>query len=251
MPTTEEVRAFDQQLKNKRKREKRPNWFARSVAPIQERLAKVWRWLDPVATHVIRGVTWISPKLARVSWKTAVLISCKRDAAGVRRYNTRYCALNVVKIALTAGFIVLIATPAYYYCTWATYEDVYVPTAGVFVNEQFVRPSGAGQVIAPRDEIYTVLGHVIDKEGHVEPVRFDIDVNVLFFFYNDAIRPDLAAAKLDSQSPYGVKCTVEATGIYNRLPRIIRIWALKWWDVRPEIVRIVKVEELKSIPDRF
>jgi len=251
MPTTEEVRAFDRQLKDKLKREKRPNWFARYVAPIQERLAKIWRWLDPVATQVIRGVTWISPKLARVTWKTAVLISCKKDAAGVRHYNTHYCVLNLVKIALAAGFIVLIATPAYYYSTWATYENVYVPTAGVFVNEQFVRPSGAGQVIAPRDEIYTVLGHVVDKEGHVEPVRFDIDVNVLFFFYNDAIRPDLAAAKLDSQSPYGVKCTIEATGIYNRLPRIIRIWALKWWDVRPEIVRIVKVEELKSIPTGF
>ena len=251
MPTTEEVRAFDRQLKDKLKRNTRPNWFARSVTPIRQKLATLWRWLDPVATQVIRGATWISPKLARGTWQVAVLISCKKNAAGMRRYDTRYCVLNLVKIALATGLIVLLATPAYYYSTWATYENVYVPTAGVFVNEQFVRPSGAGQVIAPRDEIYTVLGHVIDQEGHVEPVRFDIDVNVLFFFYNDAIRPDLAAAKLDSQSPYGVKCTIEATGIYNRLPRFIRIWALKWWDVRPEIVRIVKVEELKSIPDRF
>jgi hypothetical protein len=237
MPTTEEIRSFDQQV--------------RYIAPIQERLAKVWQWLDPVATQVIRGVTWISPKLAHVTWKTTVLISCKKDATGVRHYDTRYCALNLVKIGLTTGFIVLIATPAYYYSTWATYQDVYVPTSGVFVNEQFTHPSEAGQVIAPRDEIYTVLGHVIDKAGQVEPVRFDIDFNALFFFYNDAIRPDLAAAKLDSQSPYGVKCTFEATGIYNRLPRMIRIWALKWWDVRPEIVRIIKVEELKSIPAGF
>ena len=251
MPTTEEIRAFNRQLKAKLKREKRSGWFAGTLAPIQERAAKIWQWLDPVATRVIRGVTWISPKLARLTWNTAVLISCKKDAAGVRRYNTRYCALNLVKIGLTSGLIVLMATPAYYYGTWATYQDVYVPSSGVFVNEQFVRPSGAGQVVAPRDEIYTVLGHVLDKQGHVEPVRFDIDSNVLFFFYSDAIRPDLAAAKLDSQSPYGVKCTVEATGIYNRLPRFIRLWALKWWDVRPEIVRVVKVEEVKSVPVGF
>jgi len=106
-------------------------------------------------------------------------------------------------------------------------------------------------IVASRDEVFTVLGKELGPDGQLEPVRFDIDFNAFFFFYQDSMRPDLAASKLDSQSPYGVKVTVEATGLYNRLPRFIRIMALKWWDLRPEIVKIVSVDELKALPDGF
>jgi hypothetical protein len=256
-PTPEELRKFEQQLADKRRHAppKPPGPLTRAwigtkdwFAAAGKKVAKAWSWLDPIAHRVIRVGAWSAPKLGRLSWNTAILISCKKTESGTRQFNFRYLSLNLVKIALTCVFFVMIATPVYYYSTWSTYRDIYIPNAGVFVNEQFVRPSGAGQVIAPRDEIFTVLGKVVDDHGQVQPIRFDIDFNALFFFYSDAIRPDLAAAKLDSQSPYGVKCTVEATGIYNRLPRIIRIWALKWWDVRPEIVRVVSCEELKEIP---
>ena len=45
----------------------------------------------------------------------------------------------------------------YYYGTLRIYKDIYVPNAGVFVNQQFLNPSYPGHVVAPRDEVFTVL----------------------------------------------------------------------------------------------
>ncbi len=262
--TQEDRREFERQLELKRKNAppKPPgavgkfafglrDWFKAAGHTLAAYAAWVWSWLDPIASRLIRLARWMAPKLGWFSWRTAILISCKKDEAGKRHFNWRYMTMNLVKIGLTGVIIVALATPAYYYGTWDTHRDIYIPNAGVFVNQQFVHPSGAGQIIAPRDEVFTVLGKEVTADGKVEPVRFDIDFNLLFFFYADALRPDLAAAKLDSQSPYGVKCTVETTGLYNRLPRFVRLWALKWWDLRPEIVRVVSCEELTSLPPFF
>lgn len=251
MTTQEEKRAFDRQLREKLEKDRKPSRLERYKTSIQAGLAKAWQRFDCVAQPIARGATWVAPKLAHGVEKVAVILSCKKDEDGKRHFDGKYFGLNIIKIGLVIGVIYFFSTPIYYYGTWTTYENVYVPSAGVYVNQQYVDPSAPGQAIAPRDEIYTVLGHTLDPHGTVEPIRFDIDANLWFWFYGDSLRPDLAAAKLTSQSPYGVKCSVEATGFYNRLPRYVRLWALKWWDFRPEIVKIIKVEELKSSPEEF
>jgi len=217
---------------------------------LKAKLTKIWAKLDHVAAPVSKVIVWSCKKAAMVITWAAILISCKKED-GHKVFHPKYLVFNLIKIGIVCALVVLLGTPLYYYGTWDTWHDIYVPNAAVFVNQQFAHPNQAGQIIAARDEIYTVLGHIVTKEGGVEPVRFDIDSNLLFFFYDDALRPDLAAAKLDSQSPYGLKCSVETTGLYNRLPRSIRVWALKWWDLRPEIVRVLSVEQLHSVPDAF
>ena len=76
-----------------------------------------------------------------------------------------------------------------------------------------VRPGEPGQMIAPRDEIFTVLGEQVGENGEIVPIGFDIASNFYFWFYRNANRPDLAGAKMDCQTPYGTKCALEATGI--------------------------------------
>ena len=82
--------------------------------------------------------------------------------------------------------------------------------------------------------------------GIVEPVRFDIDYNA--FFLTTTARPDLLAARLNSQSPYGIKADIKVTGIYAMLPRYFRIRYLKWLNLRSEIVDVRNVEDLTSLP---
>ena len=91
----------------------------------------------------------------------------------------------------------------------------------------------------------------IAADGEIVPVRFDLDVNWYFFFFRDALRPDLAASKMDSQSQYGVRCDFEATGIYTRLPRYWRLWFVKWIDLRAEIVDVIKCDEVTAMPAAF
>lgn len=252
MPTREETRAFEQQLKEKLKKDRKPSLVAKYKNAIQVIISKGWQKLDYIAKPISKGIIWAAPRLARPLWKGIIVLSCKKnDITESRQFNIKYFGLNILKIGIVVTILYAFATPIYYYGTWTTYDDIYVPSTGVFVNQQYVQPSAPGQAIAPRDEIYTVLAHTIDADGTVEPIRFDIDTNLLFWFYSDSLRPDLAAAKLTSRTPYGVKCTLEATGFYNRLPRYIRLWPLKWWDFRPEIVKVVKVEELQASPQKL
>jgi hypothetical protein len=62
------------------------------------------------------------------------------------------------------------------------------------------------------------------------------------------MRPDLAAAKLNSQSPYGVRAKLKVTGFYAMLPRFIRFKVVKWFNLRSEIVDVLDVQELTSLP---
>lgn len=226
--------------------------FLRVACDITSRFVRgAARILAPLA----RAVAKVSPPLARASisfGKNAyLLLATKKDEKGERHFNLKRLARNAV--LSVAGFYAsgALLLGLYYYGTLATYENVYIPNAGVFINQQFVEPSKPGSFTAPRDEVYTVLGKHKDEENEIEPIRFDIDYNGFFFWSNDAMRPDMAAAKLDSQSPYGIKATVRATGFYTRLPRFLRINAMKWLDLRPEIVVVDKVEELKEMPEIF
>jgi hypothetical protein len=210
-----------------------------------------WMALDPLVHGLARAALWLAPKLARTGLAFLHWLAFRKDGTG------RYCLApwrglaNLIKLMLVATAMPLMLGALYYYGTWETYRDIYVPNAGVFINQTFVHPSEPGQVIAPRDEIFTVLGKQVEPDGRILPIRFDIDSNFYFWFYHDANRPDLAAAKIDSQSPYGMKCTFEATGIYTRLPRYVRFWAVKWLDTRAEIVNVVACEELKELPKVF
>lgn len=210
-----------------------------------------WKALDPLVHGLARTALWLAPRLLRLGLAFLHWLTFRKDETG------RYCLApwrglaNGIKLMILATAMPLLLGALYYYGTWETYRDIYVPNAGVFINQSFVRPSEPGQVIAPRDEIFTVLGKQVEPDGAIMPIRFDIDANFYFWFYHDANRPDLAAAKIDSQSAYGMKCTFEATGIYTRLPRYIRFWAVKWLDTRAEIVNVVKCEELTALPKAF
>lgn len=220
------------------------------LIPVPERAAAIPRpWIDRAG------------RLARFIWRHG------GAWAGIRTYRWACCdrieeeyVASPLAVANTVCFLffVFLLTPvlsvagggAYYYGTWTSWRDVYVPNTGVYQSQNFVRPSGAGQVIAARDEIYTVLGKYIDRHG-VEEVRFDIDYNFYFWFYRDAMRPDLAASRLTSQTQFGQICNLETTGIYARLPRFIRLALVRWMDLRPEIVRVNDCTELQAMPDVF
>jgi hypothetical protein len=226
---------------------KRPKAEAKPSA-----FSRAWDRLDAVVEPLVRAGMWAAPPVFRAgrgAWTWAAFV---RGQDGRRtRFSPRRLAFTAAKIVLLAAVVPPFMGAFYYYATWTTYRDVYVPSSGVFQSQNFVRPSAPGEIVAPRDEIYTVLGKEIDPAGEMVPVRFDLDVNWYFFFFRDALRPDLAASKMDSQSPYGVKCDFEATGIYTRLPRYWRLWFVKWIDLRAEIVDVIKCEEVAAMPAAF
>jgi len=217
----------------------------------QKILSYGWKALDPIVHLIVRFVLWISPKLFRAIKAFLRWLTFEKDETQHYFFAPWRGIANCIKLGLVFIFMPLILGAVYYYSTWETYRDIYIPNDGVFLNQNFVHPNDPGQVIAPRDEIFTVLGKQVEANGEILPIRFDIDSNFYFWFYHDANRPDLAAAKMDSQSPYGMKCTLEATGIYTRLPRYIRIWAVRWLDTRAEIVNVVGCEEQKELPKAF
>ncbi|MGB9152621.1 MAG: hypothetical protein WCD70_05990 [Alphaproteobacteria bacterium] len=227
------------------------DWARAAYQTTARRGAVVWSWLDPIVEPILRGAIKTAPYVGRGAKNAAVVLTCKKDKDGNRHFDAWYTAKNIIKLGLVATATPIMSTGAYYYSTLQTYNDVYVPSSGVFVNEQFLHASKAGQTIAPRDEIFTVLGKQINKQGKVEPVRFDIDTNWYFFFDNAAMRPDLAASRMDSQSPLGEVCTVQATGFYTRLPRYIRVMAVKWLDLRAEIVNVEKCNNVLKLPAQF
>lgn len=222
-----------------------------AIHAVRMLLHYAWKALDPLVHGLVRASLWLAPRLLKAVIAFLRWLACRKDETG-HYYLAPWRGLaNGIKLMALATAMPLLLGALYYYGTWETYHDIYVPNAGVFINENFVHPNEPGQVIAPRDEIFTVLGKQVEADGRIVPIRFDIDSNFYFWFYHDANRPDLAAAKIDSQSPYGMKCTFEATGLYTRLPRYIRFWAVKWLDTRAEIVNVVGCEELRNLPKAF
>lgn len=223
-----------------------------AAAARPSRFNRLWDRADRVVAPLVRAAVWLMPKTLRACGRTARWATYVKDRDGARTtFSPRRTAFSAAKVILLAAVVPPCMGAFYYYATWTTYHDIYVPSAGVFMSQNFVRPSDPGHVVAPRDEIYTVLGKEIDAEGDVVTVRFDLDMNWYFFFFRDALRPDLAAAKMDSQSPYGVKCDFEATGFYTRLPRYWRLWFVKWVDLRAEIVDVIGCQEVDKMPAAF
>lgn len=214
-------------------------------------VSKAWSWLDRPAHLIIRAGTWAATRAAELGVRIGIRAAIAEDASGRRYFSPWKLSRNFVKAAIVATLAPLCAGGLYYYGTLRTYKDVYIPNAGVFVNQQFIDPSQPGHVVAPRDEVFTVLGQHVDEEGRVIPIRFDVDSNLYFFFYSDSWRPDLAAAEMVPQSPYGAMCTVRATGMYTRLPRYLRYELARWFDVRPEIVDVVECEQLTQVPPEY
>jgi hypothetical protein len=197
--------------------------------------------LYPIAWVISHALPFAGP-CAR---KLYQLTMTRPGPDGTRHFAPRRA---ICTVAIVAGFAVTArfwGAAAYYYGTARWLDNVYVPDAAVFVNQQFAEANQPGKQIAPRDEIFTIMGRW-PHDGVVEPVRFDIDYNA--FFLTTTARPDLLAARLNSQSPYGVRADVEVTGIYVMLPRYFRSKYLKWFNLRSEIVDVRNVEDLSSMP---
>jgi hypothetical protein len=231
-------------------------------------LKKIWDKLDPVVEGAGRLGLRAAPHVAHCMAWTWDKMANKTDTNAGRHFSASFLAKNVAKTVVVATGL-SIALPImgagmYYGGTLETYNQLYIPVGGVYANQQFVNASKAGEVIAPRDEIFTVLGQTREPDGSLEPLRFDLDYNSYFAVpydisaginslvpfvhitlpYGDAARPDLAASKLQPRSPYGALCDVQSTGFYNRLPRYLRYRLVRWWDLRPEIVRVIGCTQL-------
>jgi hypothetical protein len=200
--------------------------------------------IRPVATAVCFVAPFAEP-LARWTYKIAMT---SKGADGKRHFSPKRAAISVaigVCLAVASPFLVM---GFYYYGTLRDMDNVYVPDAAVFVNQQFEAANLPGRHVTSRDEIYTVMGRWLQPDGVVEPVRFDIDMNAYFPEFGATMRPDLAAAKLNSQSPYGIKAKLKVTGFYATLPRFIRFKIVRWFNLRCEIVEVLDVKELTSMP---
>ena len=202
-----------------------------------------------LVTAILRPVAWLFthalPFAGPCARKLYDWTMTRLGADGKRHFAPRRATCTIVVVAglvVTSHFW---AAAAYYYGTARWLDDVYVPDAAVFVNQQFGEANQPGKQIAARDEIFTIMGRW-RHDGIVEPVRFDIDYNA--FFLTTTARPDLLAARLNSQSPYGIKADIKVTGIYAMLPRYFRIRYLKWLNLRSEIVDVRNVEDLTSLP---
>jgi len=206
----------------------------------------------------IKTTNWLWNNLGQQTAGAAYRYLCTNKATNGDRYFSPLRIANNTTFWGAMWYVgvpvaYLVAAPAYYYGTWTTVNDVYFPNASIYMSQNFVNPNGAGQIIAARDEIFTGLGKIIHPDKKIEEVRFDMDFNSYFSFYEDSLRPDLAASKLNSQTAFGVKCDLEVTGIYSRMPRFIRLSLLRWLDLRPEIVHVVggQCEQLTEMPEGF
>ncbi len=216
-----------------------------------EATKRAFAWVGPVTKPIRYAAPKVGHAIAKISswhWNS---IAYRKGPDGKKHFSPKRLAFG-----LTGDLMLLAASPfltmgAYYHATLHTYNDIFVPNAGVFVNQQFVQPSQPGHIVAPRDEIFTVLAQRADANGKVDSIRFDVDSNMYFAYKGDALRPDLAAAKMVPISPFGAMCNVEATGLYTRLPRFARVNAVKWLDMRPEIVHVISCEQLQSVPPQY
>jgi len=210
--------------------------------PILGRAATAFNWAiaRPFKWLIVKPVAWAGPGMFTY-----------KETDGHRHFAPKRSAISIAVLALIITFRSYIAMGAYYYGTLRTYNDVYVPNAGVFVNQQFEHPNVPGRTANPRDEIHTVLGKRLDEAGRLESFRGDIDSHAGYFFWKKAAwRPDLLAAEITPQSPYGAICSFEVTGSYTVLPRPLRFIAKNWLGTRPEIVD-GSCRQLKEVPLQY
>ena len=212
--------------------------------------ANITRRIGRVGSAILRPAYWLvthALPFAEPCARGLYRLTMTRPGVDGKRHfapKRAICSLAIATtLAVTSNFW---AAAGYYYGTARWLDNVYVPDAAVFVSQQFGEANQPGKQITPRDEIFTIMGRLQHPDGAVEPVRFDIDYNA--FFLTTTARPDLLAARLNSQSPYGVKADVKVTGIYAMLPRYFRVNCLKWLNLRSEIVDVRNVKELTSMP---
>jgi hypothetical protein len=219
--------------------------FAASATGVSGRF---WRVISAIARPVVVAICFVAPFVEPCARGLYRLSMTRPGMDGKRHFSPKRAACSIV-----IGVCLVVASPflamaGYYYGTLRDMDNVYIPDAAVFVNQQFETANLPGRQVTSRDEIYTVMGRWQQPDGVVEPVRFDIDTNAYFPQYSATMRPDLAAAKLNSQSPYGVKAKLKVTGFYAMLPRFIRFKMVKWFNLRSEIVEVLDVQELTSMP---
>lgn len=211
-------------------------------------MRRSWHMGRAIFQPVLAAVCFVAPFVEPCARGLYRISMTRPGIDGKRHFSPRRAACSIVfgvSLAVVSPFL---AVGAYYYGTLREIDNVYIPDAAVFVNQQFELANQPGRHVTSRDEIYTVMGRWQQPDGVVEPVRFDIDTNAYFPQYGATMRPDLAAAKLNSQSPYGVKAKLKVTGFYAMLPRFIRFKMVKWFNLRVEIVEVLDVKELTSMP---
>jgi hypothetical protein len=218
------------------------------TGPVAGAARRVWRIVCAIARPFIAALCFVAPFVEPCArWLYRVTMT-KAGTDGKRHFSPKRAFWTIAVVVCLAAASPFLVLGAYYYGTLRDIDNVYVPDAAVFVNQQFEVANLPGRHVTSRDEIYTVMGRWQQADGVVEPVRFDIDTNAYFPQYGATMRPDLAAAKLNSQSPYGVKAKLKVTGFYAMLPRYIRFKVLKWFNLRAEIVEVLDVKELTSMP---
>jgi hypothetical protein len=209
---------------------------------------RVWRIVFAIIRPVLAVVCFVAPFVEPCARGLYSISMTRPGTDGKRHFSPKRAACSVVIGVCLAVASPFLAMAAYYYGTLRDIDNVYIPDAAVFVNQQFQVANEPGRHVTSRDEIYTVMGRWQQPDGTVEPVRFDIDTNAYFPQYGATMRPDLAAAKLNSESPYGVKARLKVTGFYAMLPRFIRFKVVRWFNLRSEIVEVLDVKELTSMP---
>jgi hypothetical protein len=218
------------------------------TAPATSVVRVLWRIGSAIVRSAVAALCFVAPFVEPCARGLHRITMTRLGADGERHFSPKRAACSIAVGVCLAAASPFLAMGAYYYGTLRDIDNVYVPDAAVFVNQQFEVANLPGRHVTSRDEIYTVMGRWQQPDGAVEPVRFDIDTNAYFPQYGATMRPDLAAAKLNSQSPYGVKAKLKVTGFYAMLPRFIRFKVLKWFNLRSEIVEVLDVKELTSIP---
>jgi len=209
---------------------------------------RLWRIGSAIVRPVAAAVCFVAPFAEPCARGLYRVTMTRPGTDGTRHFSPKRAACTVVIGACLAVASPFLAMGAYYYGTLRDMDNVYIPDAAVYVNQQFEGANLPGRHVTSRDEIYTVMGRWQQPDGAVDPVRFDIDTNAYFPQYGATMRPDLAAAKLNSQSPYGVKAKLKVTGFYAMLPRFIRFKIVRWFNLRSEIVEVLDVRELTSMP---
>ena len=224
------------------------NYLRDFIAPAASVTRRLWRIVSAIVRPVVMAVCFVAPFVEPCARGLYSITMTRPGTDGKRHFSPKRAACSIVIGACLAAAAPFLAMAAYYYGTLRDIDNVYIPNAAVFVNQQFEEANLPGRHVTSRDEIYTVMGRWQQPDGVVEPVRFDIDTNAYFPQFGATMRPDLAAAKLNSQSPYGVKAKLKVTGFYAMLPRFIRFKVVKWFNLRSEIVEVLDVRELTSMP---
>jgi hypothetical protein len=241
---------------------------ARKLASGGKRFYHLRQWKAAKIEATMQKHAWIGPTTSILKWTVGMPIKwlvikpakwaiprmvTKKGEDGHRHFALIRSA--VWTATFTTAFVLrsYIAMGAYYYGTLRTYPEVYVPNAGVFLNQQFERPNEPGRIATARDEIHTVHAKRLDDDGKLEELRLEVDSNPYFFWKQSAWRPDLVAVHITPISPFGAVCRLQVTGGAVPVPRAFRPlvkMAKNWLGSRPEIVA-ASCEQLKEVPSQF